>query len=166
MNLGYPLKPLADAGFLAVAVIVGIIFGVYTFLHILLVQRCPRLAFDFNYWQSQHFARLWKTFGPMAGKNVRLVVATLASVADKVVLDIGQVSSYSIPSGRKALIYLTRRRPGSGQNVEFYKRENISKIYLVEPCHGLHDDLRANLKKAGLDDVSTIIGLFPCLCWL
>lgn len=49
-------------------------------------------------------------------------------------------------------------RPGDGQNLAYYKSENITKLYLVEPCVGLHQRLRENVKKAGLEDVTTIIG--------
>lgn len=49
-------------------------------------------------------------------------------------------------------------RPGDGQNLAHYKSENIIKLYLVEPCVGLHKRLRENVKKAGLEDVTTIIG--------
>jgi hypothetical protein len=49
-------------------------------------------------------------------------------------------------------------RPGDGQNLTHYKSENIMKLYLVEPCVGLHMRLRENVKKVGLDDVTMIIG--------
>jgi hypothetical protein len=49
-------------------------------------------------------------------------------------------------------------RPGDGQNLAHYKSENIIKLYLVEPCVGLHKRLRENVNKAGLEDVTTIIG--------
>ena len=48
-------------------------------------------------------------------------------------------------------------RPGSGQNVRHFDRKKVSKLYLVEPCLGLHDELKVNLKKAGLEDIATII---------
>lgn len=53
---------------------------------------------------------------------------------------------------------MTMYRPGDGQNLTHYKSENIMKLYLVEPCVGLHMRLRENVKKAGLDDVTMIIG--------
>lgn len=53
---------------------------------------------------------------------------------------------------------MTMYRPGDGQNLAHYKSENIIKLYLVEPCVGLHKRLRENVKKAGLEDVTTIIG--------
>lgn len=53
---------------------------------------------------------------------------------------------------------MTIYRPGDGQNLAHYQSENIVKLYLVEPCVGLHETLRENVKKAGLGDVATIIG--------
>ncbi len=48
-------------------------------------------------------------------------------------------------------------RPGSGLNLKHFNREKITKLYLVEPCIGLHEELKANVKKAGLDNVAVII---------
>lgn len=53
---------------------------------------------------------------------------------------------------------MTMYRPGDGQNLTHYKSENIIKLYLVEPCAGLHKRLQENVKKAGLEDVTMIIG--------
>ena len=53
---------------------------------------------------------------------------------------------------------MTMYRPGDGQNLTHYKSENIMKLYLVEPCVGLHMRLGENVKKAGVDDVTIIIG--------
>ncbi|KAJ5244813.1 hypothetical protein N7489_004909 [Penicillium chrysogenum] len=117
-------------------VLTGIVFGAYNFLEVVVIERSPRLAFNFKHWHSQQFTRLWKTFGPLAFKALRPSVSPLAAVANGVVLDIG---------------------PGDGQNLTHYKSENIMKLYLVEPCVGLHMRLGENVKKAGLDDVTIII---------
>ena len=49
--------------------------------------------------------------------------------------------------------------PGSGSQVLRYDPAKVTKIYGVEPNQGLHARLRENVKKAGLDDVYTIV---PC----
>lgn len=99
MTLWYPLNRLADACFPAAGIVACTLFGAYTFLDILCIQRAPRLAFNFNYWQGQQFARTWKAFGSMAGKKLRPMVGPLASTADKVVVDIGSVvhSPFEVP---------------------------------------------------------------------
>jgi len=72
-------------------VLVCVVLGTYTFLDILIAQRAPHLAFNFEYWKDQQFTRVWQAFGAMAGKKVLPLVTPLASIADKVVLDIGWV---------------------------------------------------------------------------
>lgn len=91
MALPYPINRVADASVVVMMLAVSVVFGAYTFLDILCIQRAPRLAFNFDYWQGQQFARLWKAFGGLAGKKVKPIVSSLASVASKVVLDIGSV---------------------------------------------------------------------------
>ncbi|KAL9023448.1 MAG: hypothetical protein Q9196_007194, partial [Gyalolechia fulgens] len=49
--------------------------------------------------------------------------------------------------------------PGSGCQVDRYDPKKVTKIYGLEPCKGLHAQLRENVKKAGLSDVYTIV---PC----
>jgi len=49
--------------------------------------------------------------------------------------------------------------PGSGLNVKHFDRKKITKLYLVEPCIGLQEELKLNLKRAGFDDIAVII---PC----
>lgn len=98
MTLGAPFNRIADVCFPALMVTAGVACGSYTFLHILFVQRAPRLAFNFNYWSEQQFTRLWKVFAPIADKKMKALVSPLASAADKVVLDIGYASSRLSPS--------------------------------------------------------------------
>ncbi|OQE83760.1 hypothetical protein PENNAL_c0030G03371 [Penicillium nalgiovense] len=136
MCLVYPLNRIIDIFVPFLMVLTGIVFGAYNLLEVLVIERRPRLAFNFRHWHSQQFTRLWKTFGPLAFKALRPSVSPLAAVANGVVLDIG---------------------PGDGQNLIHYKSENIMKLYLVEPCVGLHMRLRENVEKAGLDDVTMII---------
>ena len=49
--------------------------------------------------------------------------------------------------------------PGSGSQVSRYDPRKVTKIYGLEPCQGLHAQLRENVKKAGLSDIYTIV---PC----
>ena len=49
--------------------------------------------------------------------------------------------------------------PGSGSQVSRYDPKKVTKIYGLEPCEGLHTQLRENVKKAGLSDIYTIV---PC----
>ncbi|KAF7179587.1 hypothetical protein CNMCM7691_008635 [Aspergillus felis] len=130
----YPLNRIIDLFVPSFMVVTGIVFGVFTFLEVLATERS--LAFNFKHWHAQQFTRLWKTFGPLGSNILRPTISPLAAVANGVVLDIG---------------------PGDGQYLAHYQSENIIKLYLVEPCVGLHKRLRENVKKAGLEDVTTII---------
>ncbi|KAL9604157.1 MAG: hypothetical protein Q9219_000745 [cf. Caloplaca sp. 3 TL-2023] len=47
--------------------------------------------------------------------------------------------------------------PGSGNQVSRYDLKKVTKIYGLEPCKGLHAQLRENVKKAGLSDIYTIV---------
>lgn len=96
-------------------------------------------------------------FGPIAAKADISVVPAVAGVAEGVVVDLGYAGAFREYS--KALEHLTCMvfRPGSGQNVRHFDRKKISKLYLVEPCLGLHDELKVNLEKASLEDITTTI---------
>jgi hypothetical protein len=91
MCLFYPLNRIIDIFVPFLMVLTGIIFGAYNFLEILVIERRPRLAFNFKHWHSQQFTRLWKAFGPLAFKALRPSISPLAAVANGVVLDIGYV---------------------------------------------------------------------------
>lgn len=49
--------------------------------------------------------------------------------------------------------------PGSGNQLSRFDRNKTSRIYGVEPNKDLHEQLRANIKKCGLNDIYTIV---PC----
>ena len=70
-------------------IISGALFGAYTFVHILLVERTPRLAFDFQHWNDKHLARSWGFLGPILAKMDSRVVPRVAAQAYGVVIDIG-----------------------------------------------------------------------------
>ena len=92
MCLIYPLNRIIDIFVPSLMVLTGIVFGAYNFLEVLVIERRPRLAFNFKHWHSQQFTRLWKTFGPLAFKALRPSISPLAAVANGVVLDIGYVT--------------------------------------------------------------------------
>lgn len=87
--LVYPINRLADACYVGIGIAMCLVLGAYTFLDILVVQRAPHLAFNFNYWKNQQFTRVWKAFGATASRKAQPLLIPLASIADKVVLDIG-----------------------------------------------------------------------------
>ena len=70
-------------------IISGALFGAYTFVHILFVERAPRLAFDFQHWNDKHLARAWNFIGPILAKKDARVVPRVAAQAYGVVVDIG-----------------------------------------------------------------------------
>ena len=47
--------------------------------------------------------------------------------------------------------------PGSGEWVNLYDKEKVTKIYGVEPNKDHHDLLRKRIKEAGLSDVYVIV---------
>ncbi|KAI8710470.1 hypothetical protein NCS52_01564000 [Fusarium sp. LHS14.1] len=154
MPLPYIFRRAVDP-LLALAVIVlGALFGVYTSLHVLLVERKPSLAFNLRHWSDANSARLLRYLGPISYKEGLPVVPSIVEQANRVVVDVG---------------------PGTGQNLRHFDREKITKLYLIEPNVGMHAELEANLRKGGLSDIATVIscgvqdtmtlsshGLSPC----
>lgn len=64
------------------------------------------------------------------------IIPKLVSQAEGVVLELG---------------------PGSGNQLPRYDSSKVSKIYGIEPNADLHEALRANVKKAKLDDIYEIL---------
>ena len=87
--LPYPLTRLIDHLMPSMFVISGVLIGFYTFLHILFIQRKPRLAFSLSHWQDQSFARGWNLFGPMVAEWDAKIVSALEGTAEGRVLDVG-----------------------------------------------------------------------------
>jgi hypothetical protein len=96
MALPYPLNRMFDALIPLIFLIVGTVFGTYTFLHLLLIERQPSLVFDFSQWRDQSFTRLWTAFGPIAAKGDIGTVPHVVGVAQGVVVDLGYVQKFRI----------------------------------------------------------------------
>ncbi|EPE33376.1 S-adenosyl-L-methionine-dependent methyltransferase [Glarea lozoyensis ATCC 20868] len=82
------------------------------------------------------FARFWGVYGPLIRQNNSTVVAPLIDQARGIVLDIG---------------------PGSGEWLSLFNKENVTKIYGVEPNVDHHPRLREKIVQAGLQDKYVII---------
>ncbi|KAM5360901.1 hypothetical protein ACJA88_014667 [Fusarium oxysporum] len=154
MPLPYIFRRAIDPFLPPAVMVLGALFGIYTSLHILLVERKPRLAFNLRHWSDANSARLLRCLGPISYKEGLPVVPSIVGQANRVVVDVG---------------------PGTGQNLRHFDREKITKLYLIEPNVGMHAELEANLRKDGLSDITTIIscgvqdtmtlsshGLSPC----
>lgn len=91
--------------------------------------------------KDEWFANFWSFFGPKSREMAApAVMPLLQNHAKGVCLDIG---------------------PGSGMWLHLFARANnpdITKIYGVEPNTGLHELLRENARKAGLDDIYEVVG--------
>ena len=129
-NLLRPLLLLSYSAFYIVPTI---------FYSLLALNLQPFHSFD-NF-KDAWFARFWGWFGPRSRENAApAVMPLLQNSARGVCLDIG---------------------PGSGEWLYLFARANnkdITKIYGVEPNHGMHKLLRENAVKAGLGDVYEIVG--------
>jgi hypothetical protein len=82
------------------------------------------------------FARFWSRVGPGTREDALPKAGPLISQARGVVLEIG---------------------PGSGEWVNLYDKEKVTKIYGVEPNADHHELLRKRIKAAGLSDVFVIV---------
>ncbi|KAG0645165.1 hypothetical protein D0Z07_9286 [Hyphodiscus hymeniophilus] len=82
------------------------------------------------------FARFWGRVGPETRENAIPRVRPLISQARGVVLEIG---------------------PGSGEWVNLYDKEKVTKVYGVEPNRDHHELLRRRVKEAGLSDIYEIV---------
>ncbi|KAL8823808.1 MAG: hypothetical protein Q9170_008314 [Blastenia crenularia] len=106
---------------------------------LLLFKRRPKDLLSFSKFADHTFSRFWLILAPrLAGVEVEMGVPALVSSASGTIIEIG---------------------PGSGNQVGRYDPKKVTKIYGIEPCKGLHAQLRENIKKAGLSDVYTIV---PC----
>jgi hypothetical protein len=82
------------------------------------------------------FARVWEAAGPSTREASLPKVITLIPLARGVVLEVG---------------------PGSGEWVDLYDKEKVTKIYGVEPNKDHHESLRKRIKEAGLSDIYVIV---------
>jgi hypothetical protein len=81
---------LTPAAFLAVSS--G--FALYTFVHLIFVERRPKRAFHYAEFKSEHFARLWTVVGPLSRRSDETRVHHIMSRAEGVVVDVGYVDSH------------------------------------------------------------------------
>lgn len=111
-----------------------------TVLHLLLNFKFKTFL-HIDDFKDEWFARFWAFFGPMSRDNAApAVMPLLQNHAKGVCLDIG---------------------PGSGLWLHLFARANnpeIKKIYGIEPNVNLHEALRENARKAGLESIYEIIG--------
>jgi len=85
------------------------------------------------------FTRAWSIIGPnVTAAELETAVPSLVSQAYGIVLEVG---------------------PGSGEQVSRIDPSKVTKVYGVEPVVSLHDALRAQVAKAGLNDKYVIV---PC----
>jgi len=89
MALPYPLNRGINILVPVLFILTGTTFGLYTFLHLLFVERKPSLAFNYSHWRDQSFTRIWTWFGPLVAKADLATVPSLAGVAEGGVLDLG-----------------------------------------------------------------------------
>lgn len=86
---------------------------------------------NFSSFKENAFARFWLKFGALCANDTPPTLPPLLEQSKGVILDVG---------------------PGSGEQVKrFTHPENITAIYGVEPGVSLHDTLRQNAVRAGLD---------------
>jgi len=69
--------------------IIALILGFYSFLHLLVVERAPEKAFTFKSWLDVSAARFLKVLGPALAKDGARYVERLMVQADGVVVDVG-----------------------------------------------------------------------------
>ncbi|KAL8931483.1 MAG: hypothetical protein Q9216_007187 [Gyalolechia sp. 2 TL-2023] len=113
--------------------------SVLTFFDLLLLQRKPQEILSVSKFLDHSFSRFWLMMGAkFAEEETENGVPALVSHASGTIIELG---------------------PGSGCQVHRYDPKKVTKIYGLEPCKGLHAQLRENAKKAGLSDVYTIV---PC----
>lgn len=79
-----------------VAIVVGASFGVYTFLHLLLVEGKPSLAFSMQHWSDANSARLQRYLGPISYREGLPDIPYTVGQADRIVIDVGLVFYLSI----------------------------------------------------------------------
>ncbi|KAG9232894.1 S-adenosyl-L-methionine-dependent methyltransferase [Amylocarpus encephaloides] len=84
------------------------------------------------------FARFWEVYGPLNRINATENVRPLITQAKGIVLDIG---------------------PGTGEWVSLFDKENITRIYGVEPNVDHHPRLKEKITEAGLQDKYVIVPL-------
>lgn len=89
--------------------------------------------------RDRAFAATWQSLGPMSAEKDLPFVPPVVSQAYGVVVDIG---------------------PGGGFNVKHFDKDKCSKIYGVEPNEGLHEQLREEVKKAGLEGIYEVVGKY------
>ena len=130
LNLLRPLLLLAYSGYYIIPTIISLLLS---------FNLAP--FFSPSRFKDEWFARFWSFFGPKSREFAGPVVHPLINNNAKgVCLDIG---------------------PGTGQWLHLFAKAanpEISKIYGVEPNVGMHPELRASAKKAGLGEIYEVIG--------
>lgn len=66
MPLPYIFRRAIDPFLPPAVIVLGALFGIYTSLYILLVERKPRLAFNLRHWSDVNSARLLRCLGPIS----------------------------------------------------------------------------------------------------
>ena len=91
-SLSRPFDPLIPP----LIILFGSAVGIYTFIYILLVERKPSLAFNFQQWSDRNSARLMRIFRPALVREAPQLLAQVLGEADGIVIDIGSVSSLAL----------------------------------------------------------------------
>ena len=93
MPLPYIFRRTLDPLVPPVVIVLGVSFSVYTFLHLLLVERKPSFAFNLRHWSDANSARLLRYLGGISYKEGLPVVPSIVAQADRIVVDVGSVNS-------------------------------------------------------------------------
>jgi hypothetical protein len=92
----YPIAIIVDALMPAAFLAVSSGFAIYTFLHLIFVERRPQCAFSYPEFKDEHFARLWACVGPLSRASDETRVHEIMSLAEGVVIDLGYVLTSEI----------------------------------------------------------------------
>lgn len=102
----------------------------------LFVQHEPGNLLQFSKLRDRAFSRFWMAYGESMSETMPDEVTNLLRDVRGTVLDIG---------------------PGSGDLAVHFNASQITRAYGVEPAGPLHDKLRANVKRAGLEGKYTVL---------
>ena len=91
MGMPYPIAIIVDALIPAAFLAVSSGFAIYTFLHLIFVDRRPKCAFSYSEFKDEHFARLWAFVGPLSRASDETRVRQMMARAEGVVMDLGYV---------------------------------------------------------------------------
>ncbi|EKG17939.1 Methyltransferase type 11 [Macrophomina phaseolina MS6] len=133
-------KPFKEKVLRTIAPAYFILLGLYQFalevIDILTVQHEPGLLLQFSKVRDRAFSRFWTAYGEFMSEGMSEDATNLLRDVRGTVLDVG---------------------PGSGDLAIYFNASQLTHVYGVEPAGKLHDKLRANVKRAGLQDKYSVL---------